>query len=531
MAWLDSESGRVVGTLLDKENVLEVLAQALEDQNIILCGANLAFDLLVVIRECARRGIDIFPHVFALLEQGRAFDIQIAQALDAIAEGMLGRDPRTGGPLKNPETGKPGSYSLSMCLLLVHGRDDAKANDEYRLRYGEFDGVPLDQLPQAARDYPVDDARNNHDTTLGQIGAVPKVSHQHDFGVVNGVSMCVACGSTRMSSQCLVRRPHKNLHEVANQTYSAFVLALGDSEGLTVDQSKVDVIEAYHIRRRDQLIGPFIEAGIFREDGSENQAVLKRMVAVGYGAEEPCPHCAGTGKVPHENQPTLRCPDCRGRCQPWKAAGKIKAPTVADCATCRNTAKIPHPVVKLKTCENADGSHSCCGTGLVLTEDVPRTETGDVGIGRDALHESGDEFLMSLGDFKEDGKVLKDYIPYLRTARVCVHCGEHGTKKAPHTDTCITHIGVAPVWRDIRLLLRSNAVLETGRVSYRGYIQLFPRAPGFIYIDPETGTKQYIPSLRECFVATPPTYEYVQVPADYVLQPGEFVVGEQRGAA
>jgi hypothetical protein len=61
-------------------------------------------------------------------------------------------------------------------------------------------------------------------------------------------------------------------------------------------------------------------------------------------------------------------------------------------------------------------------------------------------------------------------------------------------------------------------VLDTGRVSYRGYVQLLPRRPGFV--DKETG--EYVPSLRECIVARDPQYAEVEVPDDYVLQPGEL---------
>jgi len=514
--WLDPQ-GNIVGALLSKYDVLELFAQVLEDPSAILNNANLAFDVLVIADEFARRGIDIWPHVFALLEQGRVFDPLVTQVLCAIAEGTLGRDPRTGGPLKNPETGKPGSYSLSMVVDLVLGRQDAKSNDEYKLRYGEFDDWPLEKLPQAARDYPVDDGKNTHEVTLAQIGVLPKVSSSHNW---SDAGACLDCGSTRFSSQCLVRRPHLNLHEVATQTYSAICLALGDAHGLWVDQSKVDVIETYFKKKRAGSIGKFIDAGIIRDDGSVSQAILKKMIAVEYGSTEPCPHCAGEGKVPHHEQPTLRCPDCKGRCQPWKAGGKVKEPTVATCATCENAGRVLHHNVKLKGCEGPEGEVTCDGTGLLLTKDVPRTEGGGVSFGADACHESGDEFLMSYGDFGEDGKVLKDYVPYLRTGRVCVHCGEHGTKKFPHAETCVTSLGVPEKWRDVGIFLKSNVLLENGRVSYRGYVQLFPRAPGFV--DRETG--QYIPSLRECFVARGPRVEHVQVPIDYVLQPGEWIV-------
>lgn len=528
--WLEP-GPRIAGALLDKDTVLEVFAQAIDDPDAVLIGANISmFDLLVIAVEFERRGVDIMPYILLLLEQGRVLDILTVEVLNAIAEGTLGKDPRTGGEIKNPDTGRRGSYSLATVVDLVLGRPDAKANDQYRLRYAEFDNVALDQLPPAARDYPIDDAKNSAEVALAQTGHLPKISSQHDWGVVDGRSVCVSCGASKFATQCLVRRPHKNLHEVANQVYSSFCLHLGDVWGLRVDQSKVDLIEAHAIRERAAHIAPFIAAGIIRENGSENQSVIKRMVAEAYGATESCPVCSGTGEVPHPEQPTLRCPDCKGRCQPWKSGGTVKPPTVATCATCSNTGRVPHHIVKMKGCEgplDAKGkpAKTCCGTGLILPEDVPRSDGGDVSFGRDSCHESGHEFLMSFGDFKEDAKVLKDYIPYLRTARVCIGCGHTGVKKDPHAESCPGLTGTTPGWLDINLTLKSNAILETGRVSYRGYIQLFPRAPGFIVNDPSSPFHgQYIPSLRECFVARGPTYEYVQVPTNYQLQPGEFVV-------
>lgn len=55
--------------------------------------------------------------------------------------------------------------------------------------------------------------------------------------------------------------------------------------------------------------------------------------------------------------------------------------------------------------------------------------------------------------------------------------------------------------RVIPLTLRPNPVLDTGRVSYDGVIQLLPRASG--RKDKKTG--EYVPSLRECIVARPGT--------------------------
>ncbi len=469
-AWLEP-GPKVVGALLDKQQILESFIQALEDQNTVISGAHITYDLLVVATYLAKLGIDVLPLIFKAFEEDRIYDILIAEKLHAIANGHLGKDPITGSGLKG--------YTLDAVTDLVLGRTNAKANDEYRLRYAEFDGVPLDQLPQEAHDYPIDDARNTHEDTLAQTGHLPKVATQHNWGP-GGVS-CIDCGATKFSVPCLTRRPHRNLYDLSSQLYSAFTLELGAVWGFKVDQSYVDIIEQYSMKRKAAGIAPFVQAGIIRTDGTEDRAVLKKLVAQAYGSKEPCTVCAGTGKVKHPVQDTLRCPDCKGRCQPWKSGGTLKEPTVASCTTCNTTGRVFHHNVKMMTCEGPHGEKTCDGTGLLLTEDVPRSDKEGIAFGRDALAECGQEFLMSLAHFKEDEKVLKDYVPYLREARVA--------------DPVTGQLS------DIPLTLKPNAVLETGRVSYRGYIQTFPRKPGFI--DRDTG--QYIPSLRECFVARPGT--------------------------
>jgi hypothetical protein len=526
-AWLEP-GPRVQGTLLNKEQAQEVFLRALEDSNTVIVGANISYDLLVIAVKFARRGIDIMPHLFAAFEQSRIYDIQVAEALNAIAYGQLGKDPRTGGGLKDPTTGKPGRYSLAICVDITLGRQDAKANSEWRLRYGELDGLPMDQWPPAARDYPIDDCRNTGEVALAQTGHIAKMSAQHDWANYKTddgrvFTACKDCGTSRFSQNCMKREMHKNLHEVANQTYSAFCLHLGAAWGFHVDQSKVDVIERYALWRREKLIGPFIEAGIIRADGTENRSVLKRLIALAYGASEPCPHCNGTGKVPHPEQPTLQCPDCRGRCVPWKAGGKIKAPEVASCARCSNTGRVLHHNVKMTGCSDAD-EITCDGTGLMLTPDVPRAKKDGIQFGRDALVESGDEhLLMPYGYYLEDAKVLKDYVPYLREARAPIagHLAECPFAKDPDDETCTCP---GPYY-DIPLTLKPNAVLATGRVSYSRYVQLFPRAPGYIVKEPGSSWDgAYIPSLRECIVARGPRTEVVEVPEGYCLQPGEEFV-------
>lgn len=456
-AWfVDGEVPRIDADIHDKAQALQTFLDILGDPRKVMVGANIAFDELVASLSLAKTGRDVMPLLFQALEEGRVFDLQLAEALNAVAEGHLGKDPRTGGPLVNPETGRRGRYSLATCVDLVLGRKDAKANDEWRMRYAELEGIPMSDWPPTAIDYPKDDARNTLECALAQAGLLPKLVNHHDWGPTGA---CRDCGATAMGVPCLVTRRHRNLHDLSNQVGTHYVLHAGSAWGFNVDQSLVDVIERHALARRATGLTPFVTAGLVRDDGSENRSELKRRVAVAYGArtDQTCPTCAGTGKVPSPANPRNQI-----ICFSIDSVGQ-----------------------KTKTCD---------GTGLVLGNVVPRSDKDGISYGRDVLHESGDEFLMAYGDHLEDSKTLDVYVPYLRMARSCKSCGSSGTEKDPHREGCNDQI-----YKNIPLTLRPNVILETGRVSYDGVIQLFPRKPG--HIAPETG--EWVPSLRECVVARP----------------------------
>jgi DNA polymerase-1 len=452
VAWY-VDGPRIEGSLLDKEETRELFRVALQNDEQVITGANVAYDLAVMAYDLAGQGVDVMPELFKALDEDRIYDLQIAEALNAVSDGFLGKDPKTGGQLRDPITKKPGRYSLAICTDQVLGRTDAKQNDEWRLRYRELDGIALADWPENARQYPIDDAKNTLEVTLAQAGHLARVSPHHSWGPDGS---CVDCQAREHGTQCLVKRPHRNLHEVSNQVWTALALHLGAAWGFRVNQQSVDKIAEYAQRNKDDGIKPFVELGVVRKDGTEDRSRLKRMVAQAYGAVDVCPVCEGTGKVPSPSNPKSKIicfkPDAVGN--------------------------------KLKTCD---------GTGLVLVDDVPRSEKDGISYGRDTLHESGNEILMDYGNFLEDRKDL-DYVEYLREARVCRACGHIGNDKDPHTCGQDTF-----TWRDVPLTLQPNVVLETGRVSYSRYIQLFKRAPGFT--DKLSG--DYIPSLRECIESRP----------------------------
>lgn len=410
------------GVLLSKDDTFETFCALLESKAIIV-GANIAYDMLVMAVEGERRGVDLMPAIFDAYEDDRVFDVQIAEKLHAIAEGTLGKDPRKlmrgmepklcG--LRDPLTGKDAHYSLSVVTDLVLGRADAKANDTWRLRYALLEEVPLDEWPFEARQYPVDDAVNTLEVGLAQAGHRPNVGVHHWRS-----GKCVTCGARFSSdySTCTSSYPRRNLHDLAAQVYASFALHLGAAWGLRTDKAKIDVLEMAAKIGQARGLELFKAEGFIRDDGSEDASTVKRAVAIAYGATEVCEVCAGSGKV-HKKF-------------------SAKDPT--------------RPVGAPVQCKR------CCASGFIVTNeegkaitDVPVNDPtltnpfGSIKTGRDALVESGDEKLMAYAEHSESDKINSTYVPALRR-------GESGP------------------WN-----LRPNNPLETGRVSYSGPEQTFPR--------------------------------------------------------
>ena len=422
---------RINGVLVDKEGALEALLSMLADDRIIIVGQNIVFDLLVMaVYAAVTRRIDLLPQIFAAYKRHRVFDVGIAQQLHACALGKMRIDPRTGGDLRDPLSGEAKvGYRLSVIVDLVLNRADAKRNDRYRERYAELEHLPIAWWPEEARQYPVDDVCNTHESALAQVGVLPSIS-AHEW--IGAGDVCRRCGApfsdpTRDPIMCKVKIAHLNLHDLANQCMTDWCLYLGAAWGFVVDpaeiaalERKVQLVDEHgNLTERGRELARFTREGIVREDGTEDQAALKRRTALAYGCTGECPHCAGTGKVHN-----------------------------------KFSKKDGRPIGKPIQCK------PCSATGLDLkSAPVPMTEpsdtwpVGQVSIGRDALIESGEEALMDYAHYVEDRKIDKTYIPWLKQ-------------------------GLDANGRVIPLVLRPHVLLETGRTSYGDVVQQLPRKGG-----------------------------------------------------
>ena len=208
------------------------LTKLLLVNKVVLVGANIAYDFGCLLRHRP----DCFPYVWDAYANQRVWDVQHVALLNAIAEGRL---TDHGLFRKDGTKVQSGRYSLFECVLESLGRDNAKENDEYRLRYAEFDDVPLEQWPERAVQYPKDDALN----TL-QVA---------DKQLADG---------------------YQNLHNAPAQSWAAFAMHLGAIWGIRTDPARVEEFATEVLQKQAELKERFQAEGFYRVGGTKKEPKL-----------------------------------------------------------------------------------------------------------------------------------------------------------------------------------------------------------------------------------------------------------------
>lgn len=220
----------------------------------VIVGLNVAYDFGCFLRHRP----EAFPLVWKAYSEGRVFDVGIASTLNAIAEGRLIEGDlydKNGRRCVDPSTGKQTKrYSLALCVKEWLGRDDAKENSKYRLRYAEFDDVPIAYWPPEAVQYPKDDVVNTLEVYQAIIGA-----------------------------------PAQNLQEVAFQSHVAFCLHISAINGLRTDAARVEAVKGAIESHRGVLMDVVLKAGLLKPNKknvsgwSKNMALIKEHVTKAWG--------------------------------------------------------------------------------------------------------------------------------------------------------------------------------------------------------------------------------------------------------
>lgn len=121
----------------------------LDDPAVILIAHNAAFDIGIFAAEWP----ELMGKLWDAYEAGRIRCTETRQRLLDIALGVFrwDEDAITGEPVKN-------TYHLADLVQRYFGRVLAKGEDTWRLRYAELDGVPIEEWPEDARTYAIQDA-------------------------------------------------------------------------------------------------------------------------------------------------------------------------------------------------------------------------------------------------------------------------------------------------------------------------------------------------------------------------------------
>lgn len=211
----------------------EHIERWLRDPEILLVGHNVQYDMAVI---CAQWP-DLLPLVFEAYRADRVTDTMFRQKLLDIAAGCYR------GRMGDDNKWRKYGYSLDDCIYRVRGSRLDK--DTWRLRYGEFISVPLDQWPEGARQYPLEDARATLDVYQAQ------EVHAHPF-----------------------------LADQFRQARYYWALQLSSIWGLRTSRSGVATFEQATTEAFEEVRQECISNGLVRQDGTRNiKAAMEAMVA------------------------------------------------------------------------------------------------------------------------------------------------------------------------------------------------------------------------------------------------------------
>lgn len=224
--------GKTTGLLHHKE-CEGFLEDMLSDDSLILVGANVAYDMGVIMQRFPK----LTPLIWQAYAKDRVDDVQIRERLADIARGNYWQLRKMRGV-----------YSLAG--LAKRHFDEEMEKDEWRLRYMEFHDVPVAKWPAGAVKYAKDDAS----TTLRVYNA-----------------QAASCDGL--------------LEDTFRQTRAAWWLHLMSAWGICTDQERVAKLAKVTQEEYDKLQQQLLDAGLMQKKGKvvvrvsrDTKAAKERMV-------------------------------------------------------------------------------------------------------------------------------------------------------------------------------------------------------------------------------------------------------------
>lgn len=262
------------GYIAPREEMVGFMETQLNDSRNVFVGANIAYDFGCLL--AARP--DLLPLVWRAYEESRVFDVLIAGTLDAIHDGRLRDDGgKTTLFLRNGKKVASGRYSLETVVEDYLGRVDAKKNDRFRLSYALLENIPIEQWPEEARQYPIDDA-------------------------VNTLHAC----------EVQLKECH-NLHNLPAQAHAAFCAHLGAIWGLKTDPAKVEALKGEVDARLAEIQGWMQAFDFVKVGGTKKEPKLvkdtKRIKELVYKAYNGLPPTTEGGDIATSREALLESGD------------------------------------------------------------------------------------------------------------------------------------------------------------------------------------------------------------------------------
>ena len=332
-----------------------------------IVGANIFYDLVCAAAERPQ----LLPLIFEAVEDGRLLDVLLLEALHDNARGCLYKGP-TGAPI--------GRYSLAFleARYLGEDRSDQKTGaDAWRLRYGELDGVPLEDWPEEAKAYPRADAYGTWRVAQAQLAEHPPESPEY----------------------------RQNVHCIGREMRAGLTLALACTWGMRTDKPLVDRVVEQVKKEHEESRRLFFKSGIVRVRPCTKKKNKETGVSE-YERADDIPKGwlrESLGSLPVAEWATSRAEDLR------------KAIATLDKGRGIRWAEDKGTLAALV-------SEAYAGS-------PPLTDSGGVSTARDTLAESGSELLEAYAEAGENEKLLSTYVDVL----------EQGTKVPinPRTTTIL----------------------------------------------------------------------------------------------
>lgn len=224
-----------------------------------LCGHNIAFDLLALLRHDPT----LTPLIWSLYDQGRVWDTGLHERLYTLGMGWSSH-PAIMRPIV---TGGVSLADLARGLVGIEYGDLKHGDDSPRMQYGDLMGVDIAQWPQSAIDYALLDARVTLSVALHQMERVADVSWSTP--VNRGFGRC-----WELPSQDI-------------QTRAAWALHHLSAWGLRADVQRVEEWTGKIESERRQLAEDLITTGLLRADGKRDLKAIRASVELAYGASTP----------------------------------------------------------------------------------------------------------------------------------------------------------------------------------------------------------------------------------------------------